>query len=272
MSPSDIIEALEQEKILFDKAVVGHGYRRPNGSVKITNALGEGLHKLEQTFINSYPAGDDIIGQIFAAYPSLVQMVSPAMLNPKLAPTPFADNVEEGDQARAVRGQSKLRGESLHGLKERVFLADYLDNEGIGWLMIVGASFSGRLYWVTLYRNKGASSFNDADKELFQYLVPILLLRFHRARAGATSDIKISQSGIPQLSPYHLRLALLMIEGNTHHQASIALGITPHTVKSYLKAIRAQLKIPREGKLTLDVIYRGVYDKPTAMAKNKLAE
>lgn len=257
MHPSDIIAAIEQEKIQFDKAFVGHGYRRRNGSVKITNMPGEGLYCLEQTFIDSYPANKDIVGQLFAAYPSLVQMVSPEMLDPERAPTQVA---------------GKLRGEPSNGVKERVYLADYLDKGGIGWLMIVGSSFGGHLYWVTLYRKKGASPFSDSDRELFQYLVPILLLRFHRARTADASIVSLRHSGIPRLSPSELQLALLIIQGNTHRRAGVVLGIQPETVKSYLNNIRAQLKIPRDGKLTFDVLYHGTYDQSEVMAKRKLAE
>lgn len=227
---------------------------------------------LDQTFIDSYPAGKDIIGQIFAAYPSLVQMVSPSMLDPELALARTGNPVEGDGRGRLQTTKRKLKGERPSGLKERIFLADYLHNAGIGWLMIVGGSFAGHLYWVTLYRDSGGVPFSDGDRETFQYLVPLLLLRFHRAKEVGATAANPSQSGVPPLSPSDLQLALMMIQGRTHRQAGKALNISPETVKSYLKKIRAQLKIPRDGKLTLDVIYHGAYDLSSAMAKNKLAK
>ncbi len=65
-----------REHVQFDALLAGAGCRNADGSVTIGQVLG--CHRIPSSFIADYPAvaGEDVVGQLFAAYPRIVQTIA----------------------------------------------------------------------------------------------------------------------------------------------------------------------------------------------------
>lgn len=217
------------EQIRFDALVVGSGVREEDGSVTISEILG--CHGVSPAFIEGYPAiaHEDVVGQLFAAYPRVVQVIS----------------VEDYRTLGKAEGKGAAAAceESIPGARGRKRIADYLDSNGIKHLMLAGLDSSLGLAWITFYRKDHGQPFTALDAEWARYLVPAILYKWQRrTREPSPNNVELTTRLLP-LTAREMQVAILDLEGIRTKAIADRLQLSESYVQTVIKHIRARLGI-----------------------------
>lgn len=215
----------------FDALLAAEGTRGADGSVSITDLIGR--HNIDPAFIDNYPnvAKEDVVGQLFAACPRIVQTISVA---------DYRDlGKRESDYAPGARG-GKLIG-------------DYLERFGIRHLMLAGLESSFGLAWMTIYRTGLDDPFSHQDAEWARYLVPAILFQWQH-QTKAKKHVGISTRLLP-LTPREMQIAVLNVQGLHPKEISKRLTVSTYYIQDVIKNVRRRLKIAAR-KMTMDDLER----------------
>lgn len=217
------------EKIQFDALIVGAGVREEEGTVRISAVLG--CHGVSPTFIESYPAvaHEDVVGQLFAAYPRIVQVIS-------------VEDYRNLGKAEGKNGEASCE-ESIPGARGRKRIADYLENNGIRHLMLAGLDSSFGLAWITFYRKAHDKPFTAMDAEWARYLVPAILYKWqHHVQEPNPNNVELPTRLLP-LTAREMQVAILDLEGIRTKVIADRLQLSESYVQTVIKTIRARLGI-----------------------------
>lgn len=219
--------------IRFDALLAGAGVRNPDGSVTITEVLG--CHHIPPSFVGEYPAvaGEDVVGQLFAAYPRIVQTISV-------------------DDYRAL---AERETGSVAGARAGRMIANYLQKHGFEQLMLAGVDNSFGLGWITLYRCAVDGDFGPEDAEWAKHLVPGLLYRWQRERC-ARQCLELPSRLLP-LTTREMQIAIMSAQGLLPKTIADRLTLSTSTVREVIQNIRARLGIVGR-KMTSDDLERYV--------------
>lgn len=214
----DAVRNLKQH-IRFDTLLVAAGTRNAGGSVTISEILGR--HHIDQTFIDEYPAiaDEDVVGQLFAAYPRIVQTIS------------VAD----------YRNLGKIETGNAAGAKAGRLIAAYLEKYGIRHLMLAGLDSSYGLAWMTFYRKDVGNPFDQEDAEWAKYLVPATLFKWQH-QTQKKQHTKSSTRLLP-LTTREMQIAILNVQGMLPKTIADQLGLSTYYVQDVIKKIRCRLQI-----------------------------
>jgi DNA-binding CsgD family transcriptional regulator len=226
-----------REHIQFDAMLAGAGRRNADGSVTITEVLGS--HNIAPTFIADYPAvaGEDVVGQLFAAYPRIVQTIA------------VADYLALSERETG----------SVAGARAGKLIANYLLKYQFRHLMLAGLDSSYGLAWITLYRQRGDQPFDPDDAERAKYLVPALLHEWQRASC-ARAGIELPSRLLP-LTTREMQIAIMSAQGLLPKTIADRLELSTSTVREVIQNIRARLGIVGR-KMTSDDLERHLAPKP----------
>lgn len=221
------------EFIRFDALLAGAGVRNADGSVTITQVLG--CHNIPPSFISEYPAvaGEDVVGQLFAAYPRIVQTISV-------------------DDYRAL---SERETGSVAGARAGKLIANYLQKHGFEQLMLAGVDNSFGLAWITLYRCAVDGPFDPEDAEWAKHLVPAILYRWQRD--CCTRECVELPSRLLPLTTREMQIAIMSAQGLLPKTIADRLDLSTSTVREVIQNIRARLGIIGR-KMTSDDLERYV--------------
>lgn len=222
-----------REHIRFDALLAGAGSRNADGSVTISQVLG--CHNIAPSFIGDYPAvaGEDVVGQLFAAYPRIVQTIA---VDDYLA----LSEQETGSVAGARAGK---------------LIANYLLKYQFRHLMLAGLDSSYGLAWITLYRNDARDPFDPDDAERAKYLVPALLYEWQRG--SCTRECVELPSRLLPLTTREMQIAIMSAQGLLPKTIADRLDLSTSTVREVIQNIRARLGIVGR-KMTSDDLERYV--------------
>ncbi len=221
------------EFIQFDAMLAGAGCRNGDGSVTISQVLG--CHQIPSTFIDDYPAvaGEDVVGQLFAAYPRIVQTVA----------------VED------YKALSERETGSVAGARAGRMIANYLLKYDFTQLMLAGLDSSYGLAWITFYRRDGGPAFTPQDAEWAKYLVPALLYEWQRG-ACQSECVELPSRLLP-LTTREMQIAIMSAQGLLPKTIADRLDLSTSTVREVIQNIRARLGIVGR-KMTSDDLERYV--------------
>ena len=222
-----------REYIQFDALLAGAGRRNPDGSVIISQVLG--CHQIPPSFIDDYPAlaGEDVVGQLFAAYPRIVQTIA----------------VED------YKSLSERETGSVAGARAGKMIANYLLRYEFTQLMLAGLDSSYGLAWITFYRREGAPPFDPQDAEWAKYLVPAILYEWQRA--ACTRECVELPSRLLPLTTREMQIAIMSAQGLLPKTIADRLDLSTSTVREVIQNIRARLGIVGR-KMTSDDLERYV--------------
>lgn len=222
-----------REQIRFDALLAGAGSRNADGSVTISQVLG--CHNIAPSFISDYPAvaGEDVVGQLFAAYPRIVQTIAV-------------------DDYRAL---SERETGSVAGARAGKLIANYLLKYNFRHLMLAGLDSSYGLAWITLYRNDAGDPFDPDDAERAKYLVPALLYEWQRT--CCTRECVELPSRLLPLTTREMQIAIMSAQGLLPKTIADRLDLSTSTVREVIQNIRARLGIVGR-KMTSDDLERYV--------------
>lgn len=229
----DAVPDLKQH-IQFDALLAAAGTRSVDGSVTITEVLGR--YNIDQTFIHEYPviANEDVAGQLFAAYPRIVQTIS------------VAD----------YRDLGKFETGSVAGTKAGRLIAAYLEKYKIQHLMLAGLESSYGLAWMTFYRKDVDSPFDNEDAEWAKYLVPTILFKWQN-QTQEKKHIELSTRLLP-LTAREMQIAILNVRGMPPKIIADQLALSTYYVQDVIKKIRCRLKIAGR-KMTAEDLETYIY-------------
>lgn len=217
------------KKIQFDALIAGAGVREDDGTVKISSVLG--CHGVSSAFIDGYPviAHEDVVGQLFAAYPRIVQVIS-------------VEDYRKLGKTEEKNGEVSCE-ESIPGVRGRKRIADYLENNGIRHLMLAGLDSSFGLAWITFYRKDPDKPFTAMDAEWARYLVPAILYKWqHCVQEPNPDSVELPTQLLP-LSAREMQVAILDLEGIRTKVIADRLQLSESYVQTVIKNIRARLGI-----------------------------
>ncbi|HEY0063102.1 MAG TPA: helix-turn-helix transcriptional regulator [Telluria sp.] len=219
--------------VRFDALLAGAGARDADGAVTINQVLG--CHRIAPAFIDEYPAlaGEDVAGQLFAAYPRIVQTISV-------------------DDYRAL---SERESGSVAGARAGKMVANYLQKHGFEQLMLAGVDNSFGLAWITLYRHDADDTFTPADAEWARHLVPGILYRWQRLCCQRQS-VELPSRLLP-LTTREMQIAIMSAQGLLPKTIAGRLELSTSTVREVIQNIRARLGISGR-KMTADDLERYV--------------
>jgi DNA-binding CsgD family transcriptional regulator len=222
-----------REHIKFDAMLAGAGCRNADGSVTISLVLGG--HNIAPTFISDYPAvaGEDVVGQLFAAYPRIVQTIAV-------------------DDYLAL---SERETGSVAGARAGKLIANYLLKYGFRHLMLSGLDSSYGLAWITLYRHDAGQPFDPEDAERAKHLVPALLYEWQRASCSR-AGVELPSRLLP-LTTREMQIAIMSAQGLLPKTIADRLDLSTSTVREVIQNIRARLGIIGR-KMTSDDLERYV--------------
>jgi DNA-binding CsgD family transcriptional regulator len=217
------------EHIEFDALIAGSGIRESDGSVTISKVLG--FYGINRAFIDEYPgvAREDVVGQLFAAYPRVVQVIS----------------VEEYRNLGKGSGKAGNTSydETIPGARARKHIADYLDRNGIRHLMLSGIDSSFGLAWITFYRKNHDPGFSAIDAEWARYIVPSLLYRWqHHAQSPLLGNVELPTKLLP-LTAREMQVVFLDLEGMRTKAIAERLQLSESYVKTVIRNIRTRLGV-----------------------------
>ena len=217
------------EKIQFDALIVGAGVREENGAVRISEVLG--CHGVSPTFIDGYPAiaDEDVVGQLFAAYPRVVQVIS-------------VEDYRNLGKAEGKKADAVCE-ESIPGARGRKRIADYLESNGIRHLMLAGLDSSFGLAWITFYRKAYDKPFTATDAEWARYLVPAILYKWQSIVQELNPDNLELPTRLLPLTAREMQVAILDLEGIRTKVIADRLQLSESYVQTVIKNIRARLGI-----------------------------
>ncbi|MES2317296.1 MAG: helix-turn-helix transcriptional regulator [Pseudomonadota bacterium] len=230
-----------RERFAFDALLVGAGTRGVDGSITISDILG--CHNIADAFIACYPkvANEDVVGQMFAAYPRIVQTVSV-------------------DDYRAL---AERETGSVAGARAGKVIAGYLEQFGFGHVMLAGLDSSFGLAWVTFYRNIEREPFGPADAEWARYLVPGLLFEWQRM-TRVQECVELPSRLLP-LTARELQIAIMSAQGLLPKTIADRLDLSTSTVREVIQNIRARLGVIGR-KMTSEDLERYVSAPRAALA------
>ncbi len=229
------------EFIQFDAMLAAAGKRNPDGSVTITQVLG--CHAIPPSFVNDYPAlaGEDVVGQLFAAYPRIVQTIA----------------VED------YKALSERETGSVAGARAGKMIASYLLRYEFTQLMLAGLDSSYGLAWITFYRRDGGPAFDPQDAEWAKYLVPGILYEWQRM-ACSRECVELPSRLLP-LTTREMQIAIMSAQGLLPKTIADRLDLSTSTVREVIQNIRTRLGIVGR-KMTSDDLERYVA-APAALAR-----
>ncbi len=224
----DIVVNDLEAHIQFDALIAGAGIREEDGAVTISKVLG--CHGVSQAFIDGYPAiaHEDVVGQLFAAYPRIVQVIS----------------VEDYRNLGKAEGKKTDPAweESVPGARGRKRIADYLGSNGIRHLMLAGLDSSFGLAWITFYR-KDDKPFTAMDAEWAKYLVPSILYKWQQCMQGPHAKSMELPTRLLPLTAREMQVAILDLEGIRAKVIADRLQLSESYVQTIIKNIRTRLGI-----------------------------
>lgn len=222
-----------REHIRFDALLAGAGSRNADGSVTISRVLG--CYRIAPSFVGEYPAvaGEDVVGQLFAAYPRIVQTIAV-------------------DDYLAL---SERETGSVAGARAGKLIANYLLKYQFRHLMLAGLDSSYGLAWITLYRNDARDPFDPDDAERAKYLVPALLHEWQRA-CCTRACVELPSRLLP-LTTREMQIAIMNAQGLLPKTIADRLELSTSTVREVIQNIRARLGIVGR-KMTSDDLERHV--------------
>jgi DNA-binding CsgD family transcriptional regulator len=229
-----------RERIAFDGMLAAAGSLGTDGVITIHRILGS--QDIPQSFLECYPdvSGEDVIGQMFGAYPRIVQTVSV-------------------DDYRALAGCDTG---SVGGARAGKLLSGYLEKYGFGHVMLAGLDSSYGLAWVTFYRNLACPPFSPEDAEWARYLVPALLFAWQRS--VLVQECVELPSGLLPLTARELRIAIMSAQGLLPKTIADRLDLSTSTVREVIQNIRTRLGIIGR-KMTSEDLERFVTAPRTAL-------
>lgn len=229
-----------REHVQFDSLLAAAGRRNADGSVTISQVLG--CHQIPDSFIGDYPsvAGEDVVGQLFAAYPRIVQTIA----------------VED------YKALSERETGSVAGARAGRLIASYLLRYDFTQLMLAGLDSSYGLAWITFYRRAGAPPFDPQDAEWAKYLVPALLHEWQRS--ACTRECVELPSRLLPLTTREMQIAIMSAQGLLPKTIADRLELSTSTVREVIQNIRARLGIVGR-KMTSDDLERYVAAPPPAV-------
>ncbi|NRR32836.1 hypothetical protein HSX11_21950 [Oxalobacteraceae bacterium] len=212
------VSSLSQH-IAFDALLAGAGHRAADGSVMISQVLG--THNIPRHFLTDYPAlaEEDVVGQLFAAYPRIIQTVS------------VAD----------YRELSERETGSVAGARAGKTIADYLSKYAFQQLMLAGVDSSFGLAWIVLYRHDAQQAFSPEDAEWARYLMPALLYQWQRLSCKRIS-VELPSRLLP-LTAREMQIAIQSAQGLLPKTIADRLDLSTSYVRDVIQAIRARLGI-----------------------------
>ena len=230
-----------RDTLQFDAMLAAAGQRNADGSVTITQVLG--CHEIPETFIADYPAlaGEDVVGQLFAAYPRIVQTIA----------------VED------YRALSERETGSVAGARAGKLIANYLLRYDFTQLMLAGLDSSYGLAWITFYRRGAAPAFDPQDAEWAKYLVPAILYEWQRM-ACSRDSVELPSRLLP-LTTREMQIAIMGAQGLLPKTIADRLDLSTSTVREVIQNIRNRLGIVGR-KMTSDDLERYV-TAPLASAR-----
>lgn len=208
-----------REHVQFDALLAGAGCRNADGSITISQVLG--TYGIPPTFIGEYPAvaGEDVVGQLFAAYPRIVQTVSV-------------------DDYRAL---AERETGSVAGARAGRQIANYLQKHGFEQLMLAGIDNSFGLAWITLYRGHKQMPFDPQDAEWARHLIPGILYRWQRD--VCTRQCVELPSRLLPLTTREMQIAIMSAQGLLPKTIADRLDLSTSTVRDVIQNIRERLGI-----------------------------
>lgn len=218
-----------REHIQFDALIAGSGFREEGGSVTISEVLG--CHGVSTAFIEGYPAvaQEDVVGQLFAAYPRIVQVIS-------------VEDYRNLGKAEEKNADAACE-ERIPGARGRKRIADYLAANEIRHLMLAGLDSSFGLAWITFYRKDYDKPFTSVDAEWAKYLVPSILYKWqHHVRGPHSRNVELSTRLLP-LTAREMQVAILDLEGIRTKVIADRLQLSESYVQTIIKNIRTRLGI-----------------------------
>jgi DNA-binding CsgD family transcriptional regulator len=249
----------------FDAFILGTGIVLSNGSVKIDESaharchdtgkwLDDKMRKIDESFVREYDdkARDDVVGELFAAYPRLVQVVSVY-------------------EYKELRGDAAVGG--VAGVNAGRAIAKYLNQFGIKHLMLCGIDSAFGLAWITFYRReppkidapqgstegdaekakkaKTRYRFSPDDAEVARYKVPALLYEWQQGRTK-TREACMPRNLLP-LTFREMQVAIMASRGMENNSIAVQIGVAESTVRTYLRNIGAKLEVT-EAMTLIDAI------------------
>lgn len=221
------------DHIPFDAMLAAAGKRSADGSVAIGQVLGS--HQIAPSFIADYPgvAGEDVVGQLFAAYPRIVQTIA----------------------VQDYKALSERETGSVAGARAGKLIAAYLLKYDFTQLMLAGLDSSYGLAWMTFYRRSGAPPFDPQDAEWAKYLAPALLYAWQRANCPREC-VELPSRLLP-LTTREMQIAIMGAQGLLPKTIADRLDLSTSTVREVIQNIRARLGIVGR-KMTSDDLERYV--------------
>ncbi len=217
----------------FDALLAAAGRRTTDGSVVISQVLGS--YQIAPSFVADYPgvAGEDVVGQLFAAYPRIVQTIA----------------------VQDYKALSERETGSVAGARAGRLIAAYLLKYDLSQLMLAGLDSSYGLAWMTFYRRSGAPPFDPQDAEWAKYLAPALLYEWQRD-ACPHEGVELP-SGLLPLTTREMQIAIMGAQGLLPKTIADRLDLSTSTVREVIQNIRARLGIVGR-KMTSDDLERYV--------------
>jgi DNA-binding CsgD family transcriptional regulator len=114
-------------------------------------------------------------------------------------------------------------------------VADFIDRHRLHSIMTLTVALAdgGPLFFICLYRHDPQAAFSDDESEFFaDYTRHVALAWQHRAGAASLTSAATSSS---PLSPRERGAALLYAQGHTNKEVARLLGLSPATVRTYLR-------------------------------------
>jgi DNA-binding CsgD family transcriptional regulator len=215
----------------FDSSLIGVGHiDEETGFVVIENIVHRDNIDEDalKNLVKSYPAEHDVVGQVFAAFPRAVQVVSRS-------------------EYRALHADLESGGTA--GVRAGKAMDDYLKVLGFQHVMLAGLESSYGLAWATFYRKNKDNAFSTTDAERARYLVPWKLYEWQRQTQQKRSD-KLPTRLLP-FTVHELQIILLVLRGFSAREISDRFGPTQGSIQQIVKNLRSRLKIRGRRKLTV---------------------
>ncbi|RFB79635.1 LuxR family transcriptional regulator [Methylovirgula sp. 4M-Z18] len=210
-----------RDAIHYDSLIVGAGDRQSDGTIRIGSETR--LYNIDPQFVIDYGslAQHDVIGQLFAMYPHIVQVVA----------------VEKYRQLR-----TDSEGGHVCGISSGRKIADYLLRYGFHHLLLAGLESSYGLAWTTLYRKNKNDPFTAEESERAKYLVPTLLYRWQSRWAVRRAELSLPATLLP-LTAREVQIAALKANGLLSKNIADRLNLETSTVEDTLKKIKRRLHV-----------------------------
>ena len=111
---------------------------------------------------------------------------------------------------------------------------------------MLGASFrtaAEDVYWIVVHRAKGDDRFNQRDRRTLAIITHVIVNEIGQSLASSECD---SMLQIPRRQRETL---LRLLAGDSEKQAAAALGVSPHTVHTYIRSMYREFNVNSRSEL-----------------------